>query len=186
MIESGDLRKGLAIELDGQLYTIVEYQHIKIGRGSAQVRLKLRDLRRGHHIERTFQAGEKFVRARLEDRDVQYLYRESNLFYFMDLENFEQIPLDEGQVSHAASYLKEGATATISTHGGVPIGVVLPITVDLEVTETGPSFKGDTASAGSKPATLETGLTVQVPYFVSNGDVVRIDTRSGEYVERVS
>jgi elongation factor P len=186
MLDSGELRKGLVIELDGHLYYILDYRHIKVGRGSAQVRLKLRDVKAGHTIERTFQAGERFRRVRLESHSAQYLYQDGELYYFMDQENFEQIPLVAEQLGEALNYLREGLMLQIATHEGQPLGVELPITVDLRVTETPPSFKGDTAQGGSKPAVLETGITVQVPFFVETGDVIRVDTRSGEYLERVS
>ncbi|HEY79227.1 MAG TPA: elongation factor P [Dehalococcoidia bacterium] len=186
MIGSGDLRKGITIELDGTLYQVLDYQHIKIGRGSAQLRLKLREVRGGHTIERTFQAGEKFVRARLDYRNMQYLYNDGDLYYFMDEENFEQFPLNLDQLGDAINYLKEGMSLQISSYKGELIGVELPITVELEVVATDPGFKGDTASAGSKPAKLETGITVQVPLFVNVGDVIKVDTRSASYLERVS
>ena len=185
MIGSGDLRKGITIELDGTLYQVLDYQHIKIGRGSAQLRLKLREVRGGHTIERTFQAGEKFVRARLDYRNMQYLYNDGDLYYFMDEENFEQFPLNLDQLGDAINYLKEGMSLQISSYKGELIGVELPITVELEVVATDPGFKGDTASAGSKPAKLETGITIQVPLFINTGDVLKIDTRSGTYIERV-
>ena len=184
MIDASELRKGLAIELDGQLYTILDYQHIKMGRGSAQVRLRMRDVRAGHTIERTFQAGDSFKRVRLDQRPAQYLYQDGDLHYFMDTENFEQMPLSSEQLGDALSYLKEGTTLQISRYGDEAVGVDMPITVELTVTETGPSFKGDTSSAGTKPAVLETGITVQVPFFVNTGDVVRVDTRDGSYMER--
>jgi elongation factor P len=184
MIDAGEIRKGVAIELDGQLYSILDFQHIKMGRGSAQVRLRLRDIRGGHTIERTFQAGDKFKRVRLEQRAAQYLYQDGNLHYFMDTETFDQTPLTSEQLGDALNYLKEEMTLMISRHGDEAVGIELPITVDLTVTETGPSFKGDTSSAGTKPAVLETGITIQVPFFINNGDVVRVDTRVGSYVER--
>jgi elongation factor P len=186
MIESTEARKGIVIELDGHIYLVTDYQHIKMGRGSAQVRLKLRDIRAGHTIERTFQAGDRFHRAHLEERPAQYLYRDGDLYYFMDQESFEQSTLTAEQLGSALDYLKEGMVLQVSIHDGQPIGIELPITVDLEVTETGPAFKGDTAQSGSKPAILETGITVQVPFFVETGDIIRVDTRSGEYLERVS
>jgi elongation factor P len=186
MIGSGDLRKGITVELDGTLYQVLDYQHIKIGRGSAQLRLKLREVRGGHTIERTFQAGEKFVRARLDYRNMQHLYNDGDLYYFMDEENFEQFPLNLDQLGDAINYLKEGMSLQISSYKGELIGVELPITVELEVVATDPGFKGDTASAGNKPAKLETGITVQVPLFVNVGDVIKVDTRSASYLERVS
>jgi elongation factor P len=184
MIDAGEIRKGVAIELDGQIYNILDFQHIKMGRGSAQVRLRLRDIRAGHTIERTFQAGDRLKRIRLEQRAAQYLYQDGNLHYFMDTETFDQTPLTSEQLGDALNYLKEEMTLMISRHGDEAVGIELPITVDLTVTETGPSFKGDTSSAGTKPAVLETGITVQVPFFINNGDVVRVDTRDGSYIER--
>ena len=186
MISTGDLKKGITIELEGGLYSILDWQHIKMGRGSAQVRLKLRDIRGGHTIERTFQAGEKFVRARLDRRSVQFLYSDGDLYYFMDSVSFEQSTLNSDLLGDALSYLKEGMSLEILSYEGEPISVELPNSVGLEVVETGPGFKGDTATAGNKPARLETGITIQVPLFVNTGDIVRVDTRTGEYLERVS
>lgn len=186
MIDSGELRKGLTIELDGKLYQVVDYQHIKMGRGSAQVRLKLRDIRSGHNIERSFQASERFVRARLDSRAMQYLYKDGDAYYFMDEETFEQMPINASQLGDVIDYLKEGMSLTVSSYKGKLVGVELPITVELEVIETGPGFKGDTATAGNKPAKLETGITIQVPMFINNGDIIKVDTRTGEYLERVS
>jgi elongation factor P len=186
MIDSGELRKGLTIELDGKLYQVVDYQHIKMGRGSAQVRLKLRDIRSGHNIERSFQASEKFTRARLDSRIMQYLYNDGDAYYFMDEETFEQIPIDASQLGDVTDYLKEGMSLTVSSYKGKLIGVELPVAVELEVAETGPGFKGDTATAGNKPAKLETGITIQVPMFINNGDIIKVDTRTGEYLERIS
>ncbi|MDY6907514.1 MAG: elongation factor P [Chloroflexota bacterium] len=185
MISTGDLKKGLTIELEGGLYQIVDWQHIKMGRGSAQVRLKLRDIRGGHTIERTFQAGEKFTRARLERSAVQYMYSDGDLYHFMDSESFEQTALSAEQLSDALDYLKEGMSLEILTYKDEPIGVELANSVELEVVETGPGHKGDTATAGTKPAKMETGITIQVPMFVTIGDIIRVDTRSGAYLERV-
>lgn len=186
MINTGELRKGITIELDGVLYNVIDYQHIKMGRGSAQVRLKLRDVRQGHTIERTFQAGEKFARARLDRHPMQFLYEEGGLYYFMNTETFDQTPLSKDQIGDALLYLKENATCDVLTYGDEPIGIELPTTVDLKVTQADPGFKGDTASGASKPATLETGLVVQAPLFVEEGNVLKVDTRTGQYVERVS
>ncbi len=186
MIDSGELRKGLTIELEDKLYQVLDYQHIKMGRGSAQVRLRLRDIRSGHTIERSFQASEKFTRARLNYRPVQYLYNEGDLYYFMDEETFEQTPITTAQLGDILDYLKEGMSLEVSSYKGELVGVELPITVELEVVETGPGFKGDTATAGNKPAKLETGITIQVPLFINNGDIIKVDTRTGEYLERVS
>jgi elongation factor P len=184
MIGASEARKGITIELDGQLYNILDYQHIKIARGSAQVRLRLRDIRAGHTIERTFQAGDKFKRVRLDQRTAQYLYQDGDLYYFMDTETFDQTPLSSEQLGNALNYLKDGMTLTISRYGDETVGIELPITVDLLISETGPSYKGDTSQAGTKPAVLETGVTIQVPFFVNTGDTVRVDTRDGSYVER--
>ena len=186
MIDAGELKKGITIELDGQLYQVLDYQHIKVARGSAQVRLRLRDVRAGHTTERVFQASQKFARAFLERRPVQYLYDDGSLYYFMDTDTFEQMPLDKSMVDDALSYLKEGLNLQILTHRGEAIGIELPVSVELQVTETGPGFKGDTASAGSKPATMETGITIQVPFFINTGDTIKVDTRTGEYLERIS
>ena len=186
MISSGELRKGIILELDGELYQVLDYHHLKLGRGSAQIRLKVREIRGGHTIERTFQATEKFARARLDFRTMQYLYNEGDLYYFMDEANFEQLPINASQLGDALNYLKEGMSLEVSSYKGELVGVELPITVELEVTQTEPGFKGDTATAGNKPAKLETGLKIQVPLFVSQGDIIKVDTRNGTYLERVS
>jgi len=185
VINSNELRKGIIIELDGKLYQVIDTRHIKMKR-TALNRLKLRDIRNGHTIEQTFQNTEKFVRARIDYRDMQYLYNDAGLYYFMDEETFEQVSLDTSQLGDTVNYLKEGMSLQISSYKDELIGVELPITVALQVTETGPSFKGDTATAGTKPATLETGIIIQVPTFVSEGDIIKVDTRSGSYLERVS
>ncbi|MCK5577147.1 MAG: elongation factor P [Dehalococcoidales bacterium] len=183
MINSTEARKGVVIELDGKLYQVIDYKHIKMKR-TALVRLKLRDVIGGHTTERTFQSDEKFVRARLDFRSMQYLYDDGDLYYFMDQENYEQLPLDKAQLGGAIDYLKEGMSLELSSYKGEFIGVEIPITVELEVTDTDPGFRGDTATSGTKPATLETGLVVQVPLFVEKGDVIKVDTRSGSYLER--
>lgn len=185
MISTSELKKGLIIELDGNLYTILDYQHIKMGRGSAQVRIKLRDVRAGHIVERTFQAGEKFPSVELDRRTMQYLYQDNNLHYLMDTKSFEQITLDQELLGNATNYLKDGSTIEVFCYQDKPIGIELPIMVELKVRETGPGFKGDTATGGSKPAVLETGLVIQVPFFINTGDTLRIDTRIGEYIARV-
>ena len=184
MIAATDLKKGMVIELDGQLYAILDFQHIKMGRGSAQVRLKMKDIQAGHTTERTFQSGEKFNQVQIELSDAQYLYRDGDFYYFMDTKSFEQIPLTSEQLGDLKKYLKEGMTLIISRHGDKAVGVEMPLIVELKVTETGPSFKGNTAQSGTKPAKLETGINVQVPFFISVGDIIRVDTRSGSYIER--
>ena len=185
MITATDLRKGVTFDLDGELHRVLEYQHSYIGRGSANVRVKLRNLRTGRSIERTFSASEKFQDVRLELRQVQHLYRDGDLYYFMDTETYEQPALSAETLQENVDYLKEGLTLSISMHEGKPVEIELPVTVDLEVTQTEPGVKGDTATGVTKNATLETGLVVQVPLFVEQGDVVRVDTRTGEYLTRV-
>ena len=184
MIGTGELRKGVTIELDGVLYNILDYQHIKMGRGSAQVRLRLRDVRGGHTIERTFQAGEKFARARLERHPMQFLYSDGEFLHFMNTETYEQMQLTRDQVGDAADYLVENGSCDVLTYQDEPIGVELPTAVVLTVTRTDPGFKGDTATGGTKPATLETGRVVNVPLFVNEGDKIKVDTRTGAYLER--
>ena len=186
MITVGELRKGITIELDDQLFNVLDYEHIKMGRGGAVVRLKLRNLRSGYTFERTFPASEKFRRVYLERKKVQYLYHDDDLYHFMDTDTFEQMALTGEQLGSDVNYLKEGLVVDLLTHNDVPIGVELPVTVDLTVTETEPGFKGDTATGGTKPAILETGMKINVPLFINIGDVVKVDTRTGEYIERVS
>ena len=186
MISAGELKKGIAIELDGTIYQITEYQHIKMGRGSAQVRLKLRDIKSSNTTERSFQANYKFTPAFLEKRSVQYLYTDGDLYNFMDNENYEQIALTVEQLDEAINYLKEGQSLDLLTCKGEPINVELPVSIEMQVIETDPGFKGNTATGGSKPAKLETGLTVQVPLFIDAGDKIKIDTRSGEYLEKAN
>lgn len=185
MISTGELKKGATIELDGKLYSIMDYSHIKMGRGSAQVRIKFRDVRSGAIIEQTFQAGTKFNRARVERREMQYLYSDDDFYYFMNTETFEQIPVSIDKVGDANRYLKENDTCEVVLFGDEVIGIELPITVELTVTQTDPGFKGDTATGGTKPATLETGLVVQVPLFIEEGTLIRVNTDSGSYIERV-
>jgi elongation factor P len=185
MISSGELRKGITIELEGNLYQVLEYHHIKMGRGSAQIRLKLRDIHGGHTTERTYQASEKFTRARLDYRRMQYLYNDGDLYYFMDEGNYEQFPINTSQLGDTLNYLKEGMSVEVSSYKGELVGIELPVAVELQVTETEPGFKGDTATAGNKQAVLETGITIQVPLFINTGDIIKIDTRDGSYLERV-
>ena len=182
MIDTGDLRRGITIEIDGVLYQVVEFTHLKLGRGSAQVRMKLKDVRGGHTIERTVQAGSKFLRARVERQQAQYLYADGDLHHFMNTETYDQIVLNTEQLGDALQYLTENATCELLTHGDQPIGVELSAAVELKVAQTDSWIRGDTAQGGTKPARLETGLTVQVPLFVNTGDVVKVDTRTGEYL----
>ena len=185
MISTGELRKGVAIELDGELWQILDYHHIKMGRGSAQVRITLRNVRRGQTVERSFQAGTKWPRAQLENRPVQFLYRDDDDFHFMDTESYDQFMLRGEALGDATQYLKDGMTVDRTAYQGETIGIELPVTFGLRVVSTEPGFAGDTAQGARKPATLETGLVVQVPLFVSEGDTIRVDTRTGEYQTRV-
>jgi len=185
MISTGELRKGVTIELDGELWQILDYHHIKMGRGSAQVRITLRNIKRGQTIERSFQAGTKWPRATMEKRPVQFLYRDGDDFHFMDTDTYEQFMLRADQLDDAVRFLRDGMTLDRTSYQGETIGVELPVTVDLTVTTTEPGFAGDTAQGARKPATLETGLIVSVPLFVSEGDTVRVDTRTGEYQTRI-
>jgi len=184
MISATDLRKGVTFELDGELYRVLEYKHSKIGRGSANVRTKLRNLRTGRTIDRTFAASEKFQEVRLELRQVQFLYRDGDLYYFMDTETYEQPALSAEVLGDMVDYLKEGSVLSLSMHEGQQVEIELPVTVDLQVVQTEPGVKGDTATGVTKRASLETGLIVQVPLFVEEGDIIRVDTRTGEYLTR--
>jgi elongation factor P len=183
MINATELRKGVIIELEDKLYQVIDYQHVKMKR-TALARVKLRDINAGHTVERTFQSDEKLVRARLDSRQMQYLYNDGDLYYFMDEASYEQMPFTTDQLGDALNYLKEGNSVEVSSYKGEVVGIEMPITVELEVTETEPGFKGDTATAGNKPAKLETGLTIQVPLFINQGDVIKVDTRTGTYLER--
>ena len=185
MISTGELRKGAVIELDNDLWQILDYHHIKMGRGSAQVRITLRNVKRGQTIDRSFQAGTKWPRAVLDRRPVQFLYRDGDDFHFMQTDTYDQFVLSAAQLDDAVHYLKDGMTLDRTSYQGETIGVELPINVELEVTETEPGFAGDTQSGARKPATTETGLVVQVPIFVEQGDTIRVDTRTGEYQTRV-
>ncbi len=185
MINVGEIKKGIMIELDGQLQQIIDFQHIKMGRGSAQVRLKMRNVRTGQVTDRSFQATEKFQRVRLDHRTVQFLYADGDQYHFMDTESFDQIVLTRDTLGDAVNYLKDGLTMELLSYNEQPLGVELPITVDLKIEHTEPGFKGDTATGGTKPATVETGLVVQVPLFVNQGETIRVDTRTGTYLERV-
>jgi elongation factor P len=185
MISTGELKKGVAIELDGELWQILDYHHIKMGRGSAQVRITLRNIKRGQTVERSFQAGTKWPRASMERRPVQFLYHDGDDNHFMDSDTYDQFVLRRDQLGDTAVYLKDGMTLERTSYQGETIGVELPVTVDLVVADTDPGFAGDTQTGARKPATTETGLVVTVPIFVEPGDTIRIDTRTGEYQTRV-
>jgi len=185
MIDTGDIKKGVIIELDGQLMKVLDWTHIKMARGSAQVRMKLQNVRRGDIVERTFQAGTRWPRARVEQRKVQYLYHDGDVYHFMDTETYDQIAVSAAMIREDRLFIKENTDVSVSTHEGEVLGVDVPVSVDLRVASTEPGFAGDTATGAKKPATLETGLVVQVPLFVSEGDTIRVDTRNGEYMTRV-
>ncbi len=185
MVSVNDFRTGLTVEIDGDLYQVVEFMHVKPGKGAAFVRSKLRNVRTGYIVERTFNAGEKVNLARVEVRDMQFLYRSEDDFVFMDTESYDQLTLGPDKVGDAVKYLKENMVLEIQMYQGEAIGVTLPNTVELAISETAPGFKGDTATGGSKPATLETGAVVTVPFFVNVGDVIQVDTRTGAYLKRI-
>ena len=185
MISTNDFRPGVVVELDGELYAVVQSAHVKRGRGSAYVRAKVRSLKTGSITERTFNTGVRVPLIYLDRKPMQYLYAQGDEYVVMDHETFEQLPLRAELLGDAVHYLKENTDVVVVFYDGRPIAVELPNAVELEVVETAPGFKGDTAAGSSKPARLETGLSVQVPFFVSVGDRVRVDTRSGEYLERV-
>jgi elongation factor P len=185
VISTSELKRGAMMELDGQIVQVLGYEHQKIGRGSAQVRMKVKNIRTGAIFDTTAQAGSKWPRIRLDQREVQYLYSEGELHYFMDKDSYEQFPLSPGQLGEAVNYIKDGMELEVLMHEGEPVGVEMPLNVVLAVSQTDPGFKGDTATGGTKPAQLETGLTIQVPLFVNTGDKIRVDTRDGSYIERV-
>jgi elongation factor P len=185
MIDTGDIRKGVTLDIDGKLVKVIDFSHNKQARGSANIRMTLKDLRSGSNTQITAMAGTKFQSVRLERQHVQFLYAEGDHFNFMDTDTFEQILLDRVVVDEVSPYLKENDIIDLLTYNGEPIDVELPSSVVLEVSQTDPGYKGDTATGGNKPATMETGLVVNVPLFVSEGDKLKIDTRSGEYIERV-
>jgi len=185
MVSVNDLKTGLTIEVDNGIWQVMEFQHVKPGKGAAFVRTKLRNLRTGGIQEKTFRAGEKVSKAHIENRRMQYLYASGDVHTFMDNESYEQTELTQAQIQYELKFLKENMDVHIMTYQGEVLGVEVPNTVELEVTDTEPGIKGDTASGGTKPATLETGLTVQVPFFINQGDKLIIDTRNGgAYVSR--
>ena len=184
MLTAGDLRKGITFEYDGQVYIVIDFLHVKPGKGAAFVRTKLRNVIAGGVIERTFNPSEKFQEAVIERKEMEYLYNDESLYYFMDLETYEQIPLNYEKVEDAIKYLKENMNAIIKFYRGEAFSVEAPNFVELEVIETDPGFKGNTATNTLKPAKIETGTVIQVPLFINEGDKIRIDTRTGEYMER--
>jgi elongation factor P len=185
MLEANELRKGVTFELDGELYRVLDYQHIKVGRGGATIRVKVRNLRSGVTLEKTFNSGDRVQDIRLEKREVQYLYSDGDLHHFMDTETYEQPILSAETLGDSIGYLTDGTTIALLTYDGEPIDVELPVTVELEVVHAEPGYAGDTAQGATKEVRVSTGLKVQTPLFVEEGDVIRIDTRSGSYVTRV-
>ncbi len=185
-VSTSDFRKGLKIELNGEPFLMVDFQHVKPGKGGAFVRTRLKSLISGNVIDKTFRSGEKVETPDLEERAMQYLYPDGDSFVFMDNETYEQLIINKDAMGNATEFLKENTNVNILFHNQKPIGVELPNFVELEVVKTDPGIKGDTASGGSKPATLETGAIVQVPLFIKEGDILKIDTRDGSYIERVS
>lgn len=184
MISTSDFRTGLTFEMDGDVVQLLDFQHVKPGKGAAFVRCKLRNVKSGSVVERTFRPGEKFPRAHIERKDMQYLYKEGTQWAFMDTQTYEQVSLEENLLEDAPKYLKENMSTGILFYQGKVIGIDLPKQVELKVIATEPGIKGDTASGGGKPATVETGLVVQVPFFVNEGDNLIIDTRTGAYISR--
>ncbi|NLG56853.1 MAG: elongation factor P [Clostridiales bacterium] len=184
MVTAGDFRKGITIEWDGGVWSIVDFQHVKPGKGAAFVRTKIKNVMNGTVVERTFNPSDKMPRAIIESKDMQYLYNDGTLYYFMDPDSYEQMPLNYDQVEEAIQFVKENSNVTIKFFKGTAFSVEAPNFVDLEVTQTEPGFKGDTASNTYKPATLETGFTLMVPLFINIGDVIKLDTRTGEYLSR--
>ena len=182
MISAGDFRNGITIELEGNIYQIIEFQHVKPGKGAAFVRTKLKNIKSGGVVEKTFRPTEKCPQARIDRKDMQYLYSDGDLYYFMDVENYEQIALDKTTIGDTLKFVKENE---MCSHNGNVFAVEPPLFVELQITETEPGFKGDTATGATKPATVETGATVMVPLFVEQDDVIKIDTRTGEYLSRV-
>lgn len=185
MVSAGDFRNGVTIEIEGNVYQIVEFQHVKPGKGAAFVRTKLKNIKNGGVVEKTFRPTEKFENAHIDRADMQYLYADGDLYHFMDVETYDQIALGQDQIGDSLKFVKENEMVKICSHKGEVFSVEPPLFVELAITETEPGFKGDTATGATKPATVETGATVYVPLFVDQGDVIKIDTRTGEYLSRV-
>ena len=185
MISAGDFRNGVTIELEGNIFQIIEFQHASPGKGAAFVRTKLKNIKSGGVVEKTFRPTEKCPTARIDRKDMQYLYNDGDLFYFMDNESYEQIAIAKDAIGDALKFVKENEMCKVCSHNGNVFAVEAPLFVELMITETEPGFKGDTATGATKPATVETGATVQVPLFVDQGETIKIDTRTGEYLSRV-
>ncbi len=185
MVSAGDFRNGITIELEGNVFQIIEFQHVKPGKGAAFVRTKLKNIKNGGVVEKTFRPTEKFPQARIDRREMQYLYPDGDLYNFMDTENYEQIAMSAADIGDTMKFVKENEMVKMLSHNGSIFAVEPPMFVELEITDTEPGFKGDTATGATKPAVVETGATVYVPLFVSTGDMIKIDTRTGEYLSRV-
>ena len=185
MLSAGDFRNGLTIEYENSVYQIIDFQHVKPGKGAAFVRTKMRDIKNGGIIEKSFRPTEKFPQARIDRNDMQYLYNDGDLYHFMDTESYEQIALNQDDIGDSLKFVKENEMVKICSHNGSVFAVEPPLFVELDITETEPGFKGDTAQGATKPAVVETGATVYVPLFVEIGDKIKIDTRTGEYLSRV-
>ena len=186
MISAGDFRNGVTIELEGNIYQIIEFQHVKPGKGAAFVRTKLKNVINGGVVERTFRPTEKFPAARIDRVDMQYLYADGDLYNFMDVNTYEQIALSTDVVGDALKFVKENETVKVCSYNGKVFSVEAPLFVELEVTDTEPGFKGDTATGATKPATLETGAEIKVPLFIDEGEMINVDTRTGEYMSRAN
>ena len=185
MVSAGDFRNGVTIEFEGNIYQIIEFQHVKPGKGAAFVRTKLKNIISGGVVEKTFRPTEKFPPAHIERTDMQYLYTDGDLYYFMDVETYDQIALSKDDIGDALKFVKENEMVKLCSHNGSVFSVEPPLFVELKITDTEPGFKGDTATGATKPAVVETGATVYVPLFVEQDDVIKIDTRTGEYLSRV-
>lgn len=184
MISAGDFRNGITFEMDGNVVQVIEFQHVKPGKGAAFVRTKYKNVITGAVVERSFNPTDRYPTAYIERKDMQYLYSDGDLYYFMDMETYEQQPIDKSKLGPAFQFVKENMEVKVLSYKGNVFGVEPPNFVELEVTETDPGFKGDTATNATKPATLETGAEIKVPLFINQGDMIRIDTRTGEYMER--
>ena len=185
MISAGDIRNGVTLEIDSTVYQVLEFQHVKPGKGAAFVRTKLKDIKNGGVVEKTFRPTEKFPQARIDRKDMQYTYNDGDMYHFMDSETYEDVALSQDMVGDAMKFVKENEFCKVCSHNGNIFSIEPPLFVELEITDTEPGFKGDTATGASKPATVETGAMVQVPLFVNTGDKIKIDTRTGEYLSRV-
>ena len=185
MISAGDFRNGITLEIDGNVVQVIEFQHVKPGKGAAFVRTKLKNVINGGVVEKTFRPTEKFPQARIDRVDMQYLYNDGDLFYFMNVETYDQIAINQDTIGDALKFVKENEMVKVCSYNGSVFAIEPPLFVELEITETEPGFAGNTAQGASKPATVETGAQVSVPLFVNQGDKIKIDTRTGEYLSRV-